>query len=286
MAQHKTALYARRFARNKLALIGVVGFLILVFASIFGPYISKWSYEEPDFLHLASAPSAEHWFGTSDSGNDLFAQTIHGLGRSLIIAVTVSLGVSILSALIGCVAALLGGIAEKIILTFIHFMLAIPSFLIIALLVSGSGGDWKLLILVLIIFGWIYPARVIWSMALSVKQNDYVKAAQYMGVNTPRIVIRHLIPNIGSLLIIQFALGVPATVMTETGLSFLGLGVKLPDVSLGTLLTVGTGAVDASPWQFYFPALILTLLTISMAFIADGLRDALDPYSAAGGHVS
>ena len=112
MAQHKTALYARRFARNKLALIGVVGFLILVFASIFGPYISKWSYEEPDFLHLASAPSAEHWFGTSDSGNDLFAQTIHGLGRSLIIAVTVSLGVSILSALIGCVAALLGGIAE------------------------------------------------------------------------------------------------------------------------------------------------------------------------------
>lgn len=178
-----------------------------------------------------------------------------------------------------------GGAVEKVILAVIHFLLAIPTFLLIALVVSDSGGDWKLLIVVLIAFGWMYPARVIWAMALSVRENDYVRAADYMGVSRLRTIFRHVVPNIGSLLIIQAALGVVSTIMSETALSFLGLGVKLPDVSLGTLLAGGANAVEASPWLFYFPAGILTLLTVSMAFIADGLRDAIDPNSNSGGRA-
>lgn len=279
------ALYRRRFFRNRMAVVGLGIFVALILAAMIGPHISKWAYDDPDFLNLATAPSAEHWFGTNDVGNDLFAQSMHGLGRSLMIAVSVSVGVSVLSAFIGAAAALWGGAVEKVILTTIHFLLAIPSFLMIALLVADSGGDWKLLIVVLILFGWVYPSRVIWSLALSVRENDYVRAARYMGVSRIRTIFRHILPNIGSLLIIQFALGVVSTVMSETGLSFLGLGVQLPDVSLGTLLSVGASTLESSSWQFWFPAGILTLLTVSMAFIADGLRDALDPNSKAGGQA-
>ncbi|MEZ2121047.1 ABC transporter permease [Corynebacterium sp. CCM 9203] len=279
----KTRLYVRRFARNKMAVIGLIIFVGLVFLAVIGPFTTNWAYDDPDFLALSTPPSSEHWFGTNSSGNDLYAMTVHGLGRSLTIALLVSIGTTIISAFVGTAAALFGGNAEKAILGLIHFLLVIPSFLVIALLVSGSGGDWKLLTIVLIAFGWTYFARVIWSMALSLREREYVRAARYMGVSSGRIIIRHMIPNIGSLLIINLTLGVVSTVMSETGLSFLGLGVKIPDVSLGTLLSTGANALESSPWEFYFPAAVLSMLTVSMAFIADGLRDALDPNSAAGG---
>lgn len=280
---HKLTLYRRRFFRNKMAVVGLVVFILLVIFALFGRFLTEWAFDKPDFLNLSTEPSPEHFFGTTASGHDLYAQTVHGLGRSLLIALTVSVATSILSAVIGAGAALVGGRFEKAVLAVIHFLLAIPTFLLIALLVSDAAGDWKMLIFVLIIFGWMYPARVIWAMALSVRENDYVRAAQFMGVPTWTTVVRHVIPNIGSLLIIQFTLGVVSTVVSETALSFLGLGVKLPDVSLGTLLSVGANALNSSPWEFYFPAGVLTLLTVSMALIADGLRDALDPNSQSGG---
>lgn len=276
-------LYTRRYFRNKKAVVGLGIFVLLVFLALFGKYLTPWAFDEPDFLNISTPPSPEHWFGTTDAGNDLFAQTVHGLGRSLMIAVTVSFFTTLISAVVGAGAALYGGWTERITLAIIHFGLAIPTFLLIALLVSDSGGDWRMLIVVLIAFGWIYSARVIWSLSLSIRENDYVRAARYMGVSRPVTVWRHMVPNIGSLLIIYFVLGVVSTVGSETALSFLGLGVKLPDVSLGTLLSGGTSSLISSPWQFYFPAGVLTLLTVSMAFVADGLRDALDPHSKSGG---
>ncbi|MDN5720752.1 MAG: ABC transporter permease [Corynebacterium sp.] len=281
----KLRLYLRRFARNRLALIGVAILGLLILTTLLAPLLTPWDYDDPDFMNLSTGPSPEHWFGTTDAGNDLFAQTVHGLGRSLTIALLVATGTTVIAALVGTGAALYGGRAERILIELIHLLLAVPTFLFIALIVGDSGGDWKVLTLVLILFGWMMSARVIWSMALSVRENDYVRAAHYMGVSRPRIVVRHLIPNIGSLLVIQFTLGVVATIASETGLSFLGLGVKLPDVSLGTLLQTGAGSLTAAPWQFWFPAATLTLLTVSIAFISDGLRDALDPNSAAGGHA-
>ncbi|AZA13852.1 ABC transporter permease [Corynebacterium choanae] len=281
----KSTLYYRRFVRNKLAVVGSFIFIALLLLATLGSFVAQWDFTEPDFLNLSEPPSSEHWFGTSSSGNDLFAMTVHGLGRSLIIAVTVSISTTIIASMVGTAAALLGGRPERAILAVIHFLLVVPSFLIIALLVSGSGGDWKLLIVVLIAFGWTYYARVIWSMALSIRERDYVRAAKYMGVSNFTILYRHMVPNIGSLIIINLALGVVSTVMSETGLSFLGLGVKIPDVSLGTLLSTGANSLESSPWEFYFPAAVLTLLTVSMAFIADGLRDALDPNSSAGGQA-
>lgn len=282
----KWRLYSRRFMRNKPAVGGVVIFVLLVLFAIVGPMVAKYDHIELDFLNLGTPPSADHWFGTTAAGNDTFAQVAVGLQRSLMIAVSVSVGVTALSALIGTAAAYFGGWAERIILLVIHFMMVIPSFLILAMISNGSGGDWRVIALIMIfVVGWFFPARVIWTMALSLREREYVHAARYMGVPGMKIVLRHLLPNIGSLLVINFTLGIVSAVMTETGLSFLGFGVKIPDVSLGSLIGSGANTITSAPWLFYFPAAALTLLTVSMALVADGLRDALDPTSAAGGRA-
>lgn len=282
----KWELYWRRFARNRGALAGLVIFGLLVLFAIFGPMIAQYDHTELDFLALSMGPSAEHWFGTNNAGNDLFAQVAVGLQRSLMIAVSVSIGVTIVSALVGTAAAYFGGWTERIALLIIHFMMVIPAFLILAMISNKSGGDWRIIALIMIfVIGWYFPARVIWTMALSLREREYVSAARYMGVGGMRIVLRHLLPNIGSLLVINFTLGVVSAVVTETGLSFLGFGVKIPDVSLGALIGAGSSSLTTAPWLFYFPAAALTLLTVSMALVADGLRDALDPTSAAGGRA-
>ncbi|KDA06233.1 peptide ABC transporter permease [Microbacterium sp. CH12i] len=282
----KWSLYTRRFMRNKPAVGGVIIFVALVLFAIIAPLIAKYDHVELDFLNLGTPPSAEHWFGTTASGNDTFAQTAIGLQRSLMIAVTVSVGTTILSALIGTAAAYFGGWTEKITLLVIHFMMVIPSFLILSLLSNRSGGDWRIIALIMIfVVGWYFPARVIWTTALSLREREYIHAARYMGVRGMTIVMRHLLPNIGSLLVINFTLGIVGAVMAETGLSFIGFGVKIPDVSLGSLIGSGANTITSAPWLFYFPAGALTLLTVSMALVADGLRDALDPTSAAGGRA-
>lgn len=282
----KWTLYSRRFMRNKPAVAGIVIFVLLVLFAIIGPLIARYDHIELDFLNLGTGPSADHWFGTTAAGNDTFAQVALGTQRSLMIAITVSVGVTILSAIVGTAAAYFGGWTEKITLTVIHFMMVIPSFLILSLMSNRAGGNWLVISLIMVfIVGWYFPARVVWTTALSLREREYVHAARYMGVSGMRIVMRHLLPNIGSLLVINFTLGIVSAVMAETGLSFIGFGVKIPDVSLGSLIGSGANTITTAPWLFYFPAAALTLLTVSMALVSDGLRDALDPTSAAGGRA-
>jgi peptide/nickel transport system permease protein len=278
-------LYLRRFLRNRGAVVGLAVLALLVLFALFGSLLTTYTYTDVDFANLSSPPSSEHLFGTNGAGNDTYAQAVHGLQRSLVIALVVSALTTIIAAFVGATAAYLRGLAERIILAVIHFLLVVPAFLILALVSQRAHGDWPVLILVLTVFGWMFSARVVWSLTTSLREREYVHAARYMGVGPIRIVVRHLIPNIGSLLIVSFTLGVVATVQSETALSFIGFGVQPPDVSLGTMLSDGANTVSSAPWLFYFPAGLVTLLTVSMALIGDGLRDALDPTSRSGGRA-
>jgi peptide/nickel transport system permease protein len=278
-------LYLRRFLRNRGAGAGLGIMALLILFAMVGSLFTGYTYTDVDFADLSSPPSPEHMFGTNGAGNDTYAQAVHCLQRSLVIALVVSLLTTMIAALVGAAAAYRGGLPEKIILEVVHFLLVVPSFLILALVSQRAHGDWRVLILVLTVFGWMFGARVVWSLSTSLREREYVQAARYMGVGPVRIVLRHLIPNIGSLLIVSFTLGVVATVQSETALSFIGFGVQLPDVSLGTMLSDGANTVFSAPWLFYFPAGLVTLLTVSMALIGDGLRDALDPTSRAGGRA-
>uniref|UniRef100_A0AAU3H3Q6 Oligopeptide transport system permease protein OppC n=1 Tax=Streptomyces sp. NBC_01401 TaxID=2903854 RepID=A0AAU3H3Q6_9ACTN len=275
-------LYLRRFLRNRLAVVGVVIFLALVLFSAFGGLFTPYAYSDADFAALTQPPSGAHWFGTNQGGNDIYASAVHGLQRSLAIAVSVSVLTVVVAALIGSSAAYFGGRVEKATLAVIHFLLIVPSFLILALVSNRLAGDWRVLIVVLTVFGWMSTARVIWSVSTSLRERDYVTAAEFMGVTPLRIILRHIIPNLGSLLIINLTLGVVTTVLSETALSFLGFGVQPPDVSLGTMLADGASTITSAPWLFAFPAGLVVLLTVSMTFVGDGLRDALDPMSVTG----
>ncbi|OIK04263.1 peptide ABC transporter permease [Streptomyces monashensis] len=272
----------RRFVRNRPAVAGVVIFLLLVLFSAFGGRFTSYAYTDADFTALTRPPGAAHWFGTNQGGDDIYACAVHGLQRSLVIAVSVSVLTIVVAALVGAGAAYAGGRVERATLALVHFLLIVPSFLVLALVSHRLAGDWRVLIVVLTVFGWMPTARVIWSVSTSLRERDYVTAARFMGVGPLRIVLRHIIPNLGSLLIVNLTLGVVTTVLSETALSFLGFGVQTPDVSLGTMLADGAGTVTSAPWLFAFPAGLVVLLTVSMTLIGDGLRDALDPTSVTG----
>jgi peptide/nickel transport system permease protein len=279
----RARLYARRFARNRPAVAGVAMFLLLAGYATIGGLLARWPWSQPDFLALTRPPGGGHWLGTNQGGNDVFAQSVHGLRRSLVIALSVASLTTILSAAVGTSAAYLGGRVERWTLRVIHFLLVVPSFLILALVSNRAGGDWRVLIPLLTVFGWMFTARVVWSVSTSLRERDYVLLAEFMGVSRRRIVVRHIVPHLGALLIVNLTLGVVSTVLSETSLSFLGFGVRTPDVSLGSLLADGSATVSSAPWLFAVPAGLLVLLTVSLTLIGDGLRDALDPTSAAGG---
>ena len=197
-------LIARRFFRQRSAVIGLIILGIMVLIAIFGPYVTSFNYTDADFTAINVAPNAKHWFGTDGAGIDLYACVVHGLGRSLTIGISYAILTTIISAIIGTAIAYVRGIPEKIGMWLLDMLMVIPSFLLVAMIVRASGGEsgWLMLIFGLTAFGWIGRARTIRTMALSLRERDYVKAAKYMGVSPFTIIIRHLIPNLGSILII------------------------------------------------------------------------------------
>ena len=282
--QGKQRLLLRRFLRNKTAVAGLCVISMLVIVAIIGPWLSPWSYDQVDRQAFLKPPSMQHIMGTTQSGRDMFALTLHGLRKSLVIGLVVAILSTGIAALVGAFAAYYGGWIERSALWIIDLLLVIPSFLLIALLASNSSGDassWVLLIVLLTLFGWMLSARVVRSLTHSVRQSDYIKAAKYMGLSGPVIIIRHILPNIASLLIIDATLNVSGAILAETSLAYFGFGVQPPDTSLGTLLGDGARQLSSFPWLFAGPATIIVLLILSVNAIGDGLRDAFDPNSAA-----
>ncbi len=273
-------LIRRRFFRNKSAVFGIYVIAFMFLFAFGGPYIAQWSYSENDFSSLLQGPSLSHWFGTTQVGVDVFAQTTRGLQKSLIIGLLVAVFSTGLSAIVGSVAGYLGGRTDKASMWFVDFMLVLPSFLVLVILSRFyQGKSWLLLVIGLTIFDWMITARVVRGLAMSLRERDFVRAAKYMGVPTRKIIVRHLLPNMASVLIIAATLNVGGAILAETGLSYLGFGVSAPDVSLGTLIAEGTSAALTYPWLFLFAGSILIFTVLAVSFIGDGLRDAFDPGS-------
>lgn len=273
-------LIRRRFFRNKSAVFGIYVIAFMFLFAFGGPFITQWSYSENDFSSLLQGPSLSHWFGTTQVGVDVFAQTTRGLQKSLIIGLLVAVFSTGLSAIVGAVAGYLGGRTDKLSMWFVDLMLVLPSFLVLVILSRFyQGKSWLLLVIGLTIFDWMITARVVRGLAMSLRERDFVRAAKYMGVPTRKIIVRHLLPNMASVLIIAATLNVGGAILAETGLSYLGFGVSAPDVSLGTLIAEGTGAALTYPWLFLFAGSILIFTVLAVSFIGDGLRDAFDPGS-------
>jgi peptide/nickel transport system permease protein len=279
-------LIMRRFVRNKTAVVGLGVLVALIIIALIGPYLTNWTYDYVDRRAYLKPPSERHWLGTTQGGRDMLALTLRGLRKSLLIGLLVAVMSTTIAAIVGSFAAYFGGWFERIALWVTDLLLVIPSFLLIAVMTTGGpqgANAWILLVFLLAFFGWMLSARVVRSLALSVKERDYVHAAKFMGLSAPRTIVRHILPNISSLLIIDATLAVGAAILAETGLSFFGFGVQSPDTSLGTLLGEGARQVNSFPWLFTGPAVTVVLLVLCVNAVGDGLRDALDPSSASGG---
>lgn len=279
-------LIRRRFFRNRLAVFGMVVIVLMFFFAFVGPFFSNHKWNELDFMALLQPPSKNHWFGTTQIGGDVFALTMRGLQKSLIIGLLVALFSTGLAAIVGGFAGYLGAKTDRALMWLIDLLLVLPSFLLIAIMSPlYRGKTWLVFVVLLAAFGWMITARIVRGMAMSLRERDFIRAARYMGVPSRTIVFRHLLPNVASILIIDATLNVGGTILSETGLSYLGFGVQPPDVSLGSLISEGTGSALTYPWLFCFAggALILTVLAVS--FIGDGLRDAFDPGSTSGANT-
>ncbi len=273
-------LVLRRFLRKKVAVGGLVVLLLLLLFAFLGPYLTKWDYKSTDYNAFLEKPSSSHWFGTTQIGQDVFAQTLRGLQKSLVIGLLTAFVSTGLAAVVGATAGYFGGWADRILMWFVDLLLVLPAFLIIAILSpTFRGKTWLIFVFLLAAFSWMITARIVRGLALSLKEQEFVKAAKFMGVPPRKIIFRHLLPNMSSLLIIDATLNVGGAILAETGLSYFGFGVQPPDVSLGTLIADGTRSAITFPWLFLFSggALIITVLAVSV--IGDGMRDALDPNS-------
>ena len=258
--------------------------MVLLFLLAFlGPYLSHWDYTDHDFEAFRTGPSGDHWFGTTQTGGDVYELTLRGMQKSLIIGLLVAVISTGLSALVGAFAGYVGGWVDRVLMWTVDLLLVLPSFLIIAILSpTFRGKTWLVFVVLLSAFLWMVTARIVRGMTISLREREYVMAARYMGVSTPRIIFRHVIPNISSLLIIDATINVSAAIISETGLSYFGFGVQPPDVSLGTLIADGTNDATTYPWLFWFAAGLLVAIVLAVNLVGDGLRDALDPTSGAG----
>jgi peptide/nickel transport system permease protein len=277
-------LVLRRFLRRRLAVTGLVALVLLFLLAFVGPYLTSWGYDQKDFDTFLSAPSATHWFGTDQTGADLFAQTVRGMQKSLVIGLLTALLATGLAAAVGACAGYFGGWTDRVLMWLVDLLLVLPSFLVLALLSPRfRGRSWLLFVLLLALFAWMITARAVRGMTLSLREREFVRAARFMGVPGYRIILRHILPNMSSLLIIDATVNVGVAITGEAGLAFFGFGIQPPEISLGTLIAAGSVAFLTDSWLFLFPAGTLVAIVLSVNLIGDGLRDALDPTSDARG---
>ncbi|WP_406260469.1 ABC transporter permease [Actinacidiphila glaucinigra] len=277
-SRSRGALVLARFARNRLALVGIALVVALVVLAYAVPPFLHWTYHDNDFTSLDTGPGAAHWFGTTHSGQDLFALTLRGLQKSLVVGLVGGPLTTLIAAVVGASAGYFGGWTDRVLMWFLDLMLVIPAFLLLAVLSPAfQHGTWLFFVILLAAFGWMITGRVVRSMTQTLREREYVLAARYMGVHPLVVIFRHILPNAASILIIDATVQVGAIVLGETSLSYFGFGIQAPDVSLGTLIAAGTPDANTSPWLFFFPAAFLVLIGLAVAFIGDGLRDAFDP---------
>ncbi|MGV0794783.1 ABC transporter permease [Mycolicibacterium sp. XJ1819] len=275
----RRSLIFRRFLRNKPAVASLVVLAVLFVGCYALPPLLPYNYHELDYFALQQPPSLDHWFGTNALGQDLLAQTLRGMQKSMLIGVCVALISTVIAATVGAIAGYFGGWRDRTLMWIVDLMLVVPSFLLISIVVQRTRGDIVWMIMLLSLFSWMISSRIVRGMTMSLREREFITAARYMGVRNWRIISRHIVPNVASIIIIDTALNVGVAVLAETGLSFLGFGIQPPDVSLGTLIADGTKSITTFPWLFLFPGGVLVLIILCANWIGDGLRDAMDPSS-------
>jgi peptide/nickel transport system permease protein len=286
----------RRFRRHKMALFGGIALILLFIYAFGGALIFPESYANyNDTSQRLQSPSMEHLFGTDTIGRDILARTIYGGQISLLIGLTAVMIELIAGVLIGALAGYYGGRLDSILMRFTEAVLIIPEIFLLIVMAKYFGGKipnvWFLgrtysgsvLVIVLIIglTSWMYLARIVRAQFLSLRENDFILAARATGSSNKDIIFRHIIPNSMAPIVVAATLGVANAILAEAYISFLGLGVQPPTATWGNMLDGSNNYIETAPWLWFFPGMLILLTVLSINFLGDGLRDALDPRSRA-----
>ncbi|MFE6617518.1 ABC transporter permease [Amycolatopsis sp. NPDC057786] len=275
--QSQGKLVLRKFLRHKLAMICTAVLLLLVLTVLIMPIFWPYSYEDSSFPSFAK-PSAEYPLGTTQVGKEMVSQILRGTQYSLLIALIVSLVATTIGTVFGAMAGYLRGFTDSAISRVTDLFLIVPQIAAAAILAKVfGGGTWYIVAMVLAAFGWMPIARIARAESMSLSQREFVDAARASGAGTFHIVFKHLVPNMVGLITVNATLAIAQAVLIEAALSFIGLGVQLPDTSLGRVILENYAQLQARPALFFGPFVVLVLISLTINFIGDGLRDAFDP---------
>lgn len=269
----------RRFRRHKLAQLGFVTLLILTLAAIFGPRVLPYTFDgqDPALLGQPTPPGPKHLMGTDQLGRDNFTRVLYGARVSLAVGLSSALIATFLGTLVGALSGFYGGWVDSLLMRFTDMVLSIP---ILPLVIALSGflrpSLW-LLVLIIGGLGWMGTARLVRSQFLALRSLDYVEASRALGGSNFRIMFRHILPNAIGPIVVSTTLAVGTAILLESALSFFGLGVQPPTPTWGNLLTGSSDWLQTAPWLALFPGLFILITVLSVNFLGDGLRDALDP---------
>ncbi len=266
-----------RFIRHRLAVAGLIGLVLIVAAFVVGPMITQYEVGQTNVPDRSLGPSLDHWFGTDELGRDLFVRTAQGGRYSMRIGLLGALLATTLGALLGAVAGYFGGGVDSLIAQLINLLLVVPGLIVLSVFALKFGATWWKLALVLSALLWTRIARVVRGVVLGIKEQEYVMAARASGASHPRIIFRHILPNVVGAIAVEVTLLVGGVIVLESTLSFLGFGVKPPDSSLGTLVADAKSKIDDDPLRVLTPGILIVLIVLCVNFLGDGLRDALDP---------
>ena len=268
----------RRMIRaNKLSLVSLIVIFLLILFSILAPWLTPYGEADMDLMHRLAPPSAEHLLGTDEAGRDVLTRLLYGSRVSLMVGIVPTLLSMVIGAVLGVTAGYLGGAGDSIIMRLADIVLAFPSMLLAMVIMYTLGDGLFNVFLTLTLMNWGTVARIARAETLKLKTIDYVEAARSIGMSKGRIIMRHILPNCIPTLIVLFTLNVPSAILTESALSFLGLGIQPPSASWGLMVNTGRQYLFNAPWLSFAPSGAIMLAVLSFNFLGDGLRDAIDP---------
>ncbi|MCJ7625640.1 MAG: ABC transporter permease [Anaerolineaceae bacterium] len=263
--------------QHKVALAGSAIFIVMTIMCYLAPVIAPYEFDGIDLKNRKSVPTAEHWMGTDSLGRDQYTRVLYGGRISISIGIFSALVGTGLGTLIGALAGFYGGNLDNFLMRFTDTVYSIPSLPVLIILSSYTNAAVPMMILIIGLLSWVGTARVVRGSVLSVKENEYVEAATCVGVREPRLILRHILPNILGPIIVGATLGVGNAIIVESSLSFLGLGVQPPTPTWGNMLQQSQETMSAEPWLTIFPGVAILIIVLCVNFIGDGLHDAMDP---------
>lgn len=266
-----------RFSTNRFALAGLAVIALLFLLSFAASYLTPYDPDAIDAWHVLLPPSAEHWFGTDELGRDVLTRVIFGARVSLKVGF-VAVGIAVVvGTVVGLFAGFYGGWVDSLLMRIVDIMLCFPTFfLILAVIAMLEPSIWYIMVIIGLT-GWMGVARLVRAEVLSLKSRDFISAARVLGASDRRIIFRHILPNALSPVLVSATLGVAGAILTESALSFLGIGVQPPTPSWGNILTSGKDYIEFAWWLSLFPGVAILVTVLSYNLVGEGIRDALDP---------